>query len=157
QPRQISALRDGAAQSWQLCGSNVRRPACTINALLFTPLLRKFDNIGAIPKDSGIVTKATPGPMDTAARPPASAGKTAERLTVAAVEALFELPFNDLLFRAQEVHRAQHPANAVQLSTLLSIKTGGCPEDCGYCPQAARYHTGVDNQAMLALDDVVEK
>jgi biotin synthase len=118
-------------------------------------LLRKFDNIGAIPKDSGIVTKAFA--MDTAARTPHSAAHDAQRWTVAAVEALFELPFNDLLFRAQEVHRAHHAANAVQLSTLLSIKTGGCPEDCGYCPQAARYHTGVDNQAMLALDDVVEK
>jgi biotin synthase len=95
--------------------------------------------------------------MDTAARPPRSAANDAQRWTVAAVEALFELPFNDLLFEAQEIHRAHHPANAVQLSTLLSIKTGGCPEDCGYCPQAARYHTGVDNQAVLALDDVVEK
>ena len=53
------------------------------------------------------------------------------------------------MFRAQEVHRANHRPNAVQLSTLLSIKTGGCPEDCGYCPQAARYHTGVSNEPML--------
>ena len=69
---------------------------------------------------------------------------------------LFALPFPDLLHRAQEVHRAHHAPNAVQLSTLISIKTGGCPEDCGYCPQAARYHTGVDNEAMLDVDDVVE-
>ena len=62
--------------------------------------------------------------------------------SVAAVAELLDLPFADLLFRAQEVHRAHHGRNAVQLSTLLSIKTGGCPEDCGYCPQAARYHTG---------------
>jgi biotin synthase len=61
---------------------------------------------------------------------------------------------NDLLHRAQQMHRAHHDANAVQLSTLLSIKTGGCPEDCAYCPQAARYHTGVDNQAMLSLPEV---
>jgi biotin synthase len=61
---------------------------------------------------------------------------------------------NDLLHRAQQTHRAHHDPNAVQLSTLLSIKTGGCPEDCGYCPQAARYHTGVDNQAMLSLPEV---
>jgi biotin synthase len=61
---------------------------------------------------------------------------------------------NDLLHRAQQTHRAHHDANAVQLSTLLSIKTGGCPEDCAYCPQAARYHTGVDNQAMLSLPEV---
>ena len=77
------------------------------------------------------------------------------RWTVAAVEALFALPFNDLLFRAQQVHRAHFDANAVQLSTLLSIKTGGCAEDCGYCPQAARYQTGVENQDLLSVDEVV--
>jgi len=77
------------------------------------------------------------------------------RWSVEAIAALFELPFNDLMFRAQTVHRAHHAPNAVQLSTLVSIKTGGCPEDCGYCPQAARYHAGVDNEAMLDLDDVV--
>ena len=55
------------------------------------------------------------------------------RWTTDSVAALFELPFNDLLFRAQEVHRQHHAPNAVQLSTLLSIKTGGCSEDCGYC------------------------
>ncbi|HEX3632625.1 MAG TPA: biotin synthase BioB [Casimicrobiaceae bacterium] len=77
-----------------------------------------------------------------------------ERWTVDAVAALLALPLNDLLHRAQQTHRAHHDPNAVQLSTLLSIKTGGCPEDCGYCPQAARYHTGVDNQAMLSLPEV---
>ena len=75
--------------------------------------------------------------------------------TVAAIEALFALPFNDLLFRAQQVHRKNFDANAVQLSTLLSIKTGGCSEDCGYCPQAARYQTGVENQDLLSVDEVV--
>ncbi|HET9341074.1 MAG TPA: biotin synthase BioB [Casimicrobiaceae bacterium] len=72
------------------------------------------------------------------------------------VEALFELPFVDLLFRAQQVHRAHHAPDRIQLSTLLSIKTGGCPEDCGYCPQAARYHTGVANEPMLPLDAVLD-
>src|SRR5260221_1550441 len=62
---------------------------------------------------------------------------------------------NDLLHRAHGVHRENHDPNAVQLSTLLSIKTGGCPEDCGYCPQAARYHTDVASQDLLALDAVV--
>jgi biotin synthase len=71
------------------------------------------------------------------------------------VEALLALPFADLLWRAQSVHRAHHDPNAVQLSTLLSIKTGGCPEDCGYCPQAARYHTGVEAEAILPLDEVM--
>jgi len=77
------------------------------------------------------------------------------RWTVAAVEALLGLPFNDLLYRAQTVHRAHHAPNDVQLSTLLSIKTGGCPEDCAYCPQAARYHTGVAAEELLDLSTVV--
>jgi len=75
---------------------------------------------------------------------------------VAAVQALFDLPFNDLLFRAQQVHREHFDANRVQLSTLLSVKTGGCSEDCGYCPQAARYHTGVDNEALMSADEVID-
>src|SRR4051812_12458251 len=69
--------------------------------------------------------------------------------------ALFDLPFNDLVFRAHTVHRANFDPNRVQRSTLLSIKTGGCPEDCGYCPQAARYHTGIEAQELMPLDDVV--
>ena len=76
--------------------------------------------------------------------------------SLAQVEALFRLPFADLLYRAQQVHREHFDANAVQLSTLLSIKTGGCPEDCGYCPQAARYDTSVKSQALMELDDVLE-
>jgi biotin synthase len=75
---------------------------------------------------------------------------------VDAIDALFALPFADLLLRAQQVHRAHHAPNAVQLSTLLSIKTGGCPEDCGYCPQAARYHAGVANEPLLEIERVVE-
>ena len=77
------------------------------------------------------------------------------RWTVDAVESLLETPFNDLLFHAQQVHRAEHERNRVQLSTLLSIKTGGCPEDCGYCPQAARYHTGVPSEPLLDVASVV--
>ena len=72
-----------------------------------------------------------------------------------AVQALFELPFNDLLYRAQTVHRLHFDANAVQLSTLLSIKTGGCPEDCAYCPQSARYRTGVENEPLVPLETVL--
>jgi biotin synthase len=75
--------------------------------------------------------------------------------SVSQVRALIDLPFSDLIFRAQLVHREYHDANAVQLSTLISVKTGGCPEDCGYCPQAARYHTNVENQDMLSLEEVV--
>ena len=75
--------------------------------------------------------------------------------TVESIEALYASPFNDLIYRAQAAHRAHFDANAVQLSTFLSIKTGGCPEDCGYCPQAARYHTGIDNEALMSVDEVL--
>ncbi|MEN9864874.1 MAG: biotin synthase BioB [Pseudomonadota bacterium] len=70
--------------------------------------------------------------------------------------ALYELPFNDLLFQAQQVHRTQFPQQDVELATLLSIKTGGCEEDCGYCPQAARYDTGVEAKKILPLDEVLQ-
>nr|WP_223879372.1 biotin synthase BioB [Chitinimonas arctica] len=75
--------------------------------------------------------------------------------TVEAVAELFALPFNDLMFQAQTVHRAHFDASKVQLSTLLSIKTGGCPEDCGYCPQSVRYDTGVTSQDLLPLTEVL--
>lgn len=75
--------------------------------------------------------------------------------SVEQIEALFALPFSDLMYRAQTVHRASFDPNVVQLSTLLSIKTGGCPEDCGYCPQSARHHAGVENEGMLQLDEVI--
>lgn len=71
------------------------------------------------------------------------------------IEALFDLPFNDLLYRAQTVHRANFDPNEVQLSTLLSIKTGACPEDCKYCPQSIRYDTPVGVEALMNVEDVV--
>ncbi len=80
---------------------------------------------------------------------------TVNRWSVADIVALFELPFSDLMYQAQTVHRANFDPNAVQVSTLLSIKTGGCSEDCGYCPQAARYHTEVENEPLMKLEDVV--
>jgi biotin synthase len=86
---------------------------------------------------------------------PAKAKPASERWTVAEIVDLFELPFSDLMFRAQSVHREHFNPNEVQVSTLLSIKTGGCSEDCGYCPQSARYHTGIENQDLMALEDVV--
>ena len=73
------------------------------------------------------------------------------------VAALFALPFNELLHRAHTVHREHHDPNAVQVSTLLSIKTGGCPEDCAYCPQAARYDTGVQAQKLMSVEAVVAR
>ena len=71
------------------------------------------------------------------------------------IENLFALPFNDLLFQAQTVHREHHDPNAVQLSSLLSIKTGACPEDCAYCPQSARYKTGLKKERLMPLDQIV--
>jgi biotin synthase len=72
------------------------------------------------------------------------------------IEALFELPFNDLLYQAQQAHRAYFDPNEVQVSTLLSIKTGGCPEDCGYCPQSVHHQTAVEPESLLEVDAVVE-
>jgi biotin synthase len=71
--------------------------------------------------------------------------------------ALFELPFMDLVHRAQGVHREHQPANAVQVSTLLSIKTGACPEDCAYCPQSVRYDTGLKAERLMPVEAVLDK
>jgi biotin synthase len=76
--------------------------------------------------------------------------------TLEAVTALYNLPFNEIMFRAQETHRQVFPEGDVELATLLSIKTGGCPEDCSYCPQAARYHTDVKASKLLDLEEVLE-
>jgi biotin synthase len=95
--------------------------------------------------------------MDTIVKlssPPPQVDAAQQRLRARALE-LYALPLNDLLFRAHTVHREHFDPNRVQRSTLLSIKTGGCPEDCGYCPQAARYHTGVESQELLPLEEVV--
>lgn len=73
------------------------------------------------------------------------------------VEALFALPFNDLLFEAQTIHRQFFNANEVQVSTLCSIKTGACPEDCAYCPQSARYDTGLEREKLMAVEKVLEE
>jgi len=76
--------------------------------------------------------------------------------SVAEVEALFALPFNDLMFRAQSVHREHFDPNEVQVSTLLSIKTGGCSEDCGYCSQSAHHDTPVEREPLMDVAEVVE-
>jgi biotin synthase len=80
---------------------------------------------------------------------------TVNRWSVDDIVALFELPFSDLMHQAQTVHRENFDQNSVQVSTLLSIKTGGCSEDCGYCPQAARYHTDVEDEPLMQLEDVL--
>ncbi|MFE0501006.1 biotin synthase BioB [Lysobacter soli] len=85
------------------------------------------------------------------------AGELRHDWSRAEVRALFDLPFPELLHRAASVHRANFDPAEVQVSTLLSIKTGGCPEDCGYCPQAARYHTGVEATKLMSTEAVLEK
>jgi biotin synthase len=77
--------------------------------------------------------------------------------TLEEVQALFALPFMDVVFQAQQVHRRHHAANTVQISTLLSIKTGACPEDCAYCPQSLRYDTGLESEELLELESVIER
>ena len=95
-------------------------------------------------------------PLSRAATAPAAALVDGLRhdWTRAEVEALFALPFNELLFQAQTVHRRHFDPNTVQLSTLLSIKTGACPEDCGYCPQSARFTTGLKPEPLMPLAEV---
>ena len=77
-------------------------------------------------------------------------------MNVKDVAALFELPFPELIYRAQSVHRSHHDPAALQLSSLLSVKTGGCPEDCAYCPQSRRYRTGVKDEEVLSLEAVTQ-
>ncbi len=72
------------------------------------------------------------------------------------VQALFALPFNDLIFQAQSLHRQNFDPNEVQISSLLSIKTGSCSEDCGYCPQSARYDSGLKSEALMPINDVLQ-
>lgn len=79
-----------------------------------------------------------------------------EHVSRETVQSLFDLPFPELLFRAMQVHRAHHDPTKVQWSTLLSIKTGACPEDCGYCSQSARYNTGLQREPLLDLDTVLQ-
>jgi biotin synthase len=90
---------------------------------------------------------------------PASAlfGEVRHDWTRAEILALFDLPFSDLMFQAQSVHRAYFNPNEVQVSTLCSIKTGACPEDCAYCPQSARYDTGLEREKLMAVEKVIEE
>ena len=92
-------------------------------------------------------TPPQPITLHKRAAPAATAGT--ERWSVEQIEALLNLPFTDLLWQAQKVHRAHHDANEVELATLLSVKTGGCPEDCGYCPQSVHYDTGVKAEKLM--------
>ena len=88
---------------------------------------------------------------------PAAHSKVVQRVwTVAEIAALLELPFNDLMFQAQTIHRAHFDPNMVELATLLSVKTGGCPEDCGYCPQSVHFDTGVEAGKLMGVEAVRE-
>jgi len=81
---------------------------------------------------------------------------TSKPWSIAQVEALYDMPFQSLMTKAADVHRIYFPDGDIELATLLSIKTGGCPEDCSYCPQAARYHTGVEATKLMDVDEVLE-
>jgi biotin synthase len=105
------------------------------------------------PKQESIIN--TDSLKRSACEPQTSNQNNEPRWSVDEIVALFELPFSDLIHRAQTVHRENFDPNAVQVSTLLSIKTGGCSEDCGYCPQAARYHTDVEDEPLMKLEDVL--
>lgn len=87
---------------------------------------------------------------------PPKVATTRHDWSLAEIEALYTAPLLDLLMQAQEVHRRHHPPNEIQGCTLISIKTGGCPEDCGYCPQSARYDTDVAAHALLDVDQTLE-
>lgn len=83
--------------------------------------------------------------------------KDLKKWTLDDIEDLYRLPFNDLIFKAQTVHRQNHDPNKIQVSTLMSIKTGGCPEDCKYCSQSIKYNTDVEIEKLLSVDEVIDQ
>ena len=83
--------------------------------------------------------------------------KDLKKWTLDDIEDLYRLPFNDLIFKAQTVHRENHDPNKIQVSTLMSIKTGGCPEDCKYCSQSIKYNTDVEIEKLLSFDEVIDQ
>jgi biotin synthase len=96
---------------------------------------------------------STPQPLQFHPRAPQQSAAS-QRWSLDAVQALLDMPFMDLLWRAQSVHRAHWPAGDIELATLLSVKTGGCPENCGYCPQSAEFDTGVQAQKLMSVEEV---
>jgi biotin synthase len=98
----------------------------------------------------------SPDSLSADSRSPPADQEVRHDWTVTEAMRLFALPFNDLLFAAHSVHRRHHDANAVQLSTLLNVKTGGCPEDCGYCAQSVHFPTGLKAEKMMALPEVLD-
>ncbi|MCC5451712.1 biotin synthase BioB [Rheinheimera sp. UJ51] len=100
---------------------------------------------------------AAPSPQDTTAFTAQAAAPVRHNWSLAEVNALYALPFNDLLFQAQTVHRAHFKPNEVQISTLLSIKTGACAEDCKYCPQSGHYNTGLERERLIEVEKVLQQ
>ncbi|WP_445424742.1 biotin synthase BioB [Alishewanella sp. HL-SH06] len=100
---------------------------------------------------------AAPSPQDTSASTAKAAAPVRHNWSLAEVNALYALPFNDLLFQAQTVHRAHFKPNEVQISTLLSIKTGACAEDCKYCPQSGHYNTGLERERLIEVEKVLQQ
>ena len=118
-------------------------PRCLQRAGPWASISTRGDRESVTPADH------PPQSRTSAARPAlrsAPLGEIRHDWSTAEIEALFALPFQDLIFRAQQVHREHHVPNTVQMSTLLSIKTGACPEDCAYCPQSVRYDTGLQRE-----------
>jgi len=93
--------------------------------------------------------------MSTSAAATAESGDFRHDWSIEEIEALFALPFNDLIFQAQGTHRQHFEPNTVQISTLINIKTGGCAENCGYCSQSAHFDTGLEREALMAVDEVI--
>jgi biotin synthase len=102
------------------------------------------------------LTNTTEHPVHIRPRPATTVSDHAERWSVQAVADLFDLPFADLLYQAQTVHREHFDPAEVELATLLSVKTGGCPEDCGYCPQSVHFDTGLAAGKLMGVDAVRE-
>jgi biotin synthase len=99
------------------------------------------------------IPQTVPAPSSCASS--ADAGKSTARWSVAEIEALFDLPFMDMVWRAQQVHRQHFDANEIQRSTLISVKTGGCSEDCGYCSQSARNKAELEREKLMPVEEVV--
>jgi biotin synthase len=119
---------------------------------------RPLANLASPTSRAAIPTSEHPGAAASgAAGSGAAADAPRHDWTDAEIAVIHDLPLTELVFRAQLAHRRHHDPTRVQLCTLLSIKTGGCPEDCGYCPQSAHYETGVERQGLLSLDEVLAK
>ena len=83
--------------------------------------------------------------------------KNTKKWKLGDIEILYRLPFNDLIYKAHSIHREHHDPNKIQVSTLMSIKTGGCPEDCKYCSQSIKYNTNVEIEKLLSVEDVIDQ